>query len=384
MGEVSGSGRALPGFLGELAITALLRIACLIALLGPLLATAQYLPYLQAVPTLIQKGGLEASSKPLLALASAASIAACLARPGPSLYTLSLFFAALADPLAVAGDPWGPVKILAGLSIVLLVDTYRSTARHGQGESLQLAWPGGRKPLVHVIVFLATILGPPLALSPYIAGFVLSLKFSTENPYMSPLASFLSYNPVGVMIVALILLSVVYMLARSLTEAVVSYAVPSPRVALIELSGSANLEGIRYPLASLRGLVLSATISPALYSLVSEALTRSGILQPDTGDLVQRLARGAISLAIFMIMWIVFSRSMFHDSREPDLWGFLSTAALVPILYLTAYFAGVWDPGRGLADLSGLDVFIASSVASYYQQIWILIDLILRAAGAAP
>ena len=157
--------------------------------------------------------------------------------------------------------------------------------------------------------------------------------------------------------------------------------IPSPRVALADLSRSIDLRWIKPPLSSLRGFVLSSVITPPVYYIVREALRIAGLVVPSgQEDLYSRIALGAMGLALFLTIWSILSRSMFSEEREPTPRRIAVLALVIVSIYAISYLAGV---SIGFPASPSLDNML-SPLTAYYRDAWIVAELVVRAMGVAP
>jgi len=171
------------------------------------------------------------------------------------------------------------------------------------------------------------------------------------------------------------------MLPRQPTVAIVSYVIPSPRVALADLSRSIDLRWIKPPLSSLRGFVLSSVITPPVYYIVREALRIAGLVVPSgQEDLYSRIALGVMGLALFLAIWSILSRSMFSEEREPTPRRIAVLVLVIISIYAVSYLAGI---SIGFPASPSLDSML-SPLTAYYRDAWIVAELVIRAMGVAP
>ncbi len=361
--------------------------ASILAILVPLLLkTASYAPLVSAVPQLILSGRLDIASIPILLIVSLISCIATLAIPSPSLYTLTIFFAsmvALPEPYLRSNllTSIGLYQALAVLFVILITDVLRNHYRGSMPApiiSYEFSWRNAAKGFF-VLIAAFTII--PGLVSVYIASYIFLFKLSSASPYVAPLLSFLNNNPIGLILMASILLGVFYVLARQAIEAAALYAIPSSRIALTDLSRSVDLKWVRPPLGFFRGFVLSAVITPPIYYIVREVLRIAGIaFQNEQEDLYSRAALWIIGLALFIAIWGVLSRSIFSEEREPTLKSIASLIIVIASLYIVSYAAGI---SLGFPASSSLDR-VLSPIATYYRDAWVVTELVVRAMGAAP
>lgn len=362
------------------------RISILSILLPVLLKTIEQAPFILSIPQLILGGRLDIASIPILLIVSLISCIATLVIPSPSLYTLTLFFISLVIlPGSLSGGNLlitvGLYQAIIVLFVILIMDVVRNHYR-GVKASPVISYEASLKDLVKGFsLFLALIVAIPGFVSMYIASYIFSFKLYSVSPYLSPVISFLNSNPVGSILMASVLLGVFYMLTRQTTEAIVSYVIPSPRVALADLSRSIDLRWIKPPLSSLRGFVLSSVITPPVYYIVREALRIAGLVVPSgQEDLYSRIALGVMGLALFLAIWSILSRSMFSEEREPTPRKIAVLALVIVSIYAVSYLAGV---SIGFPASPSLDNML-SPLTAYYRDAWIVAELVVRAMGVAP
>lgn len=362
------------------------RVSILSILLPVLLKTIEQAPFILSIPQLILGGRLDIASIPILLLVSLISCIATLVIPSPSLYTLTLFFISLVIlPGSLSGGNLlitvGLYQAIIVLFVILIMDVVRNHYR-GVKASPVISYEASLKDLVKGFsLFLALIVAIPGFVSMYIASYIFSFKLYSVSPYLSPVISFLNSNPVGSILMASVLLGVFYMLTRQTTEAIVSYVIPSPRVALADLSRSIDLRWIKPPLSSLRGFVLSSVITPPVYYIVREALRIAGLVVPSgQEDLYSRIALGVMGLALFLAIWSILSRSMFSEEREPTPRKIAVLALVIVSIYAVSYLAGV---SIGFPASPSLDNML-SPLTAYYRDAWIVAELVVRAMGVAP
>ncbi|MEM2203145.1 MAG: hypothetical protein QXI22_02190 [Sulfolobales archaeon] len=362
------------------------RVSILPILLPISLKTVEQAPFILSIPQLILGGRLDIASIPILLLVSLISCIATLIIPSPSLYTLTLFFTSLVIlPGSLSGGNLlitvGLYQAIIVLFVILVMDVVRNHYRGVKAAPI-VSYEAGLKDLVKGFsLFFALIIAIPGFVSMYIASYIFSFKLYSVSPYLSPVISFLNSNPVGSILTASILLGVFYMLTRQATEAIVSYVIPSPRVALADLSRSIDLRWIKPPLSSLRGFVLSSVITPPVYYIVREALRIAGLVVPSgQEDLYSRIALGAMGLALFLTIWSILSRSMFSEEREPTPRRIAVLALVIVSIYAISYLAGV---SIGFPASPSLDNML-SPLTAYYRDAWIVAELVVRAMGVAP
>ncbi|HWQ16322.1 MAG TPA: hypothetical protein VNL13_00625 [Sulfolobales archaeon] len=362
------------------------RVSILSILLPISLKTAEQAPFILSIPQLVLGGRLDIASIPILLLVSLISCIATFIVPSPSLYTLTLFFTSLVIlPGSFSGGNLlttvGLYQAIFVLFVILVMDVVRNHYRGGAATPV-ISYEASLKDLVKGFsLFLALIIAVPCVVSIYIASYIFSFKLYSASPYLSTVISFLNSNPVGSILVASVLLGVFYMLTRQAIEAIISYVIPSPRVALTDLSRSIDLRWIKPPLSSLRGFILSSVITPPVYYIVREALRIAGlVVQSGQEDLYSRIALGVIGLAMFLAIWSILSRSMFSEEREPTPRRIAVLVLIMISIYVISYLAGV---SLGFPASPSLDNML-SPLTAYYRDAWIVAELVVRAMGVAP
>lgn len=358
----------------------------ILAILVPMiLKTSSYVSLISAVPQLVLSSRLDIASIPILFMVSLISCIATLAVPSPSLYTLTIFFASMVtlpepSPRSNLLISIGLYQAIAVLFVILVMDVLRNHYKGSVPAPIVSYESSGKDIAKGSFALLAIIMIVPGLVSVYIASYIFLFKLSSASPYVSPLLSFLN-NPVGSILMASILLGVFYVLVRNAIDAIATYVMPSPRIAIADLSRSVDLRWVRPPLGSMRGFVLSAVITPPIYYIVKEVLGIAGLaIQNEQTDLYSRAALWIIGLGLFIAIWGVLSRSIFSEEREPTLKGIAGLVIVIVCVYAVSYIAGI---SLGFPASSSLDR-VLSPLAAYYRDAWIVTELVIRAMGAAP
>lgn len=361
------------------------RISILPILAPILLETINRMPLILSIPRLIIEGRLDIASIPVLLIISLITCIATLAIPYPSLYTLTIFFTSLVtapvpSPRGSLFASIGLLQIMIALFVILVSDVVRNHYR-GLAARPVIDYEGDRGNTIKgSFLFLAITIAIPGLVSIYISSYIFLFKLNSASPYLSPVLSFLNNNPAGSVLLASILLGAFYMLARQAIDAIIPYMAPSPKVALTDLSRSAEMRWVRPPLGSMRGFVLSAVITPPIYYIVAEVLRIAGLARNMQEDLYSRAALWAIGMIIFIVIWSILSRSIFSEEKEPTLRGTAILIITIVGIYTVSYIAGA---SLGFPASSSLDAMLNPLIA-YYRDAWIVAELVMRAIGAAP
>jgi len=361
----------------RLVLEAVPRISVAILILPLLLNIGVYYALVARLPALIARGSLDIASYPILVLASLATGFAALASPSPSMFTLTVFFMALADPRLLLS--LGPYTLITSLLIVLISDVVRSIYRGSEEAYVGLE----HRPRASATGFAAlavALAAAPALFSAIASSYIFAFKLHTQSPYLEPVASFLNSNPAGSIALASIILAAFYAIARYAVDVSIIYALPSPRLASMELSTSASATWIRPSLGFLRGFIASALITPPIYYIARGAVERLGIWGTG-GDVAAGIAQGFMGIALFAIVWAIAYRGLFTEEREPSARGIAYMASAAAIIY--AVSAGIGHPLIGSTPQGDLDAFLAP-IARYYRDLWVMAELLIRAIGGAP
>ncbi len=359
-------------------IEVLPRVSILIILIPILLNIDVYVSLLARIPLLISRGSLDLASYPLLILASMLSGLASMISPSPSMFTLTIFFIALADPKLIIY--LGIYTIIIAFFITLISDAVRNIYR-GSEEALIYVNQNPRSSAIGFSAFFIVYIAFPLLMSLLIASYIFSFKLHTQSPYLAPITSFLNNNPAGSIVMASIILAVFYVLSRYATEISLLYAMPNPRLAVSELSSVANVSWVRPSLGFLRGFIVSALITPPIYYMIRGILAYLGMGIEDSGDLIASIMIGLLGFVLFALIWALVSRGLFTEEREPSTRGIIYLASITAIIYVLSLILGasLWNP----QSQRSLDTLLAP-IAQYYRDLWIMAELIIRAVGGAP
>jgi len=353
------------------------RVSVAVLLLPILMNIGPYTALLSRLPALIARGSLDIASYPILVFASLATGSAALISPSPSMFTLAVFFMALADPRLILS--LGPYTLVMSLFIVLVSDVVRSIYKGSSAFSLDLEHRVGTTARGFAVLSIALVAAPAL-FSALASSYIFSFKLRTQSPYLEPVASFLNSNPAGSIALASIILAAFYAIARYAVEVSILYALPSPRLAAAELSTAASMTWIRPSLGFLRGFIASALMTPPIYFIVRSAIERLGAWG-SPGDLATSIAQGALGLALFALIWAIASRGLFTEEREPSARGIAYLAIAAVAIY--ALSAAIGYPTLGSTSQGGLDALLAPAF-QYYRDLWVMAELLVRAMGGAP
>jgi hypothetical protein len=357
----------------RLALELIPRISVLLILTPILINIGSYIALLYSLPAIASKS-LDLASRPILIMVSIITGVAALINPSPSLYALLIFFIALSDPRVLVSI--GISTAIFALAAILMADSVRGLERLS-GSSYVSIESRARSSILGFSIAIALLVGIPLLISLYIASFISAYKIQSTSPYLAPIASFLSTNPAGSIIMASILLAVFYMIARLALDVIVLYIAPSPRVAIADLSSAAKISWVRPPLGFLRGFILSSIVSPPLYYILREILAGLGLMVLESSwEMYGRIISGAIGLAIFIAIWSLLSRGFFSEERDPSLRGSIYLSVFIMVVYV----ASLYISSRSSAGFDG----VLSPIAEYYRDIWVVLELIIRAIGASP
>lgn len=357
----------------RLALELIPRILVLLILTPILININSYTALLYSLPAIASRS-LDLASRPILLIVSIITGVVAIINPSPSLYALLIFFIALSQPGILVSI--GMSTAIFALAVILMADSVRGLERLSRGSYVSIE-SRARSSILGFSITIALLIGIPLLASLYIASFISIFKIQSTNPYLAPIASFLSTNPVGSIIIASILLAVFYMIARLALDVIVLYIAPSPRVAIADLSSAAKISWVRPPLGFLRGFILSSIVSPPLYYILREFLADLGIMVLDSSwDIYGRIISGAIGLAIFIAVWSLLSRGFFNEERDPSLRGAIYLSVFILVIYLSSLYIS----SRSSAGFDGL----LSPITEYYRDIWVVLELIIRAIGASP
>ncbi len=354
------------------------RVSILIILVPILLNINVYVSLLAKIPLLISRGSLDLASYPLLIFVSMLSGLATIISPSPSMFTLTIFFIALADPRLIIS--LGIYTIIIAFSIMLASDVVRNIYR-GSEEALIYINQSPRSLAIGLSAFFIVYIAFPLLMSLLIASYIFSFKLHTQSPYLAPITSFLNNNPAGSIVMVSIMLAVFYVLSRYAVEISLLYAMPNPRLAISELSSVANVSWVRPSLGFLRGFIVSAFITPPIYHMIRRILASLGVGIEDSGDLIASIMIGLLGLVLFALIWALVSRGLFTEEREPSIRGIIYLASITAIIYVISLILGASlltsQPQRSL------DTLLAP-IAQYYRDLWIMAELVIRAVGGAP
>ncbi|MEM4970501.1 MAG: hypothetical protein QXE01_04530 [Sulfolobales archaeon] len=354
------------------------RVSVLVILIPILLNINVYVSLLARIPLLISRGSLDLASYPMLILVSILSGLIALVFPSPSMFTLTIFFIALADPRLILS--LGIHTIIIAFFIVLASDVMRNIYR-GSEEALIHITQDPRSSLIGFSTLFTAIIALPLLISLLIASYIFSFKLHTQSPYLAPVASFLNNNPVGSIIMASIMLAIFYILSRYAVEISLLYAIPNPKLAISELSSVANISWIRPSLGFLRGFIVSALITPPIYYMIREILASLGTEVGGSGDLMSSIMLTLFGLLLFALIWALVSRGLFTEEREPSIRGIIYLISIIAVIYILSLILGVSLWGSG--SQKSLDTLLAP-ITQYYRDLWVLAELIIRAIGGAP
>lgn len=357
----------------RIALELIPRIMVLLILTPILINIGGYIALLYSLPAIASRS-LDLASRPIMIMVTIVTGVAAIINPSPSLYALLIFFIALSEPRILVSI--GVSTAILALAAILIADSVRGLERLSRGSYVSIE-SRARSSILGFSITIALLVVIPLLASLYIAVFISTFKIQSASPYLAPIASFLSTNPAGSIIMASILLAVFYMIARLAIDVVVLYIAPSPRVAIADLSSAAKISWVRPPLGFLRGFILSSIVSPPLYYTLREVLADLGIVVLESSwDIYGRIISGAIGLAIFIAVWSLLSRGFFNEERDPSLRG----AIYLGVFILAIYVASLYISSRSSAGFDGL----LSPIVEYYRDIWVVLELIIRAIGASP
>jgi hypothetical protein len=299
----------------------------------------------------------------------------------PLFYTLSLL------PLVVTGGfdvSWSAyivlvVVLLSFLSVVI------QGYREGQFSSFRVR--GFPALLVSLSSLAVIVVSLSYAISLLSWSYIEALRgVSVGSSVLEPLVSFLSGNPLGNMLVVALVLSALYHVAVNLSETLTLYLRPSRDVALKALTLDPYAP-IKPPLTSLRNAIVTLAVSPAVYALLAQSLTRLGLLPGSEEGFqpVVTLARWALSLLTLILTWALLTRALTRfDEREPGLGGIVAGLTLIALTYGLLLIAGLWDPGSEGLSLDRADSYLASTIAGYYRVLFSILELVPMLIGLAP
>jgi len=356
------------------------RISVLIVILPLLININVYAALLSRVPAIIARGGLDIASYPLLIFASLVTGVAAFISPSPSMLALAIFFMALADPRLLLAS--GLYSLIISLSIVLLADVVRGIYKSSGGFSIELEH-NIRTTIKGFTALALVMLAVPALFSALVASYIFSFKLYAQSPYVEPIASFLNSNPAGSIVLASIILAVFYVIARHAVEVSILYAIPSPRLAVAELSTVARIAWVRPSLGFLRGFIASALMTPPIYYIVRAAVEKLGVWGGSPSDIGASIAQGGLGVALFAVVWAIASRGLFTEEREPGIRGIAYIASAAAAVYVLSVAAGYPLLGPGTLGSGSLDRFLAP-VTQYYKDLWVMAELLIRAVGGAP
>ncbi len=303
-------------------------------------------------------------------------------------YMDSLFYALSLLPLAVVGFDFNAVSIPYIVLTVLIINFLSVVLqgyRDGQFSSFRVR---GLTSLAISFSSLAiTVIALSYALSLMLWSYIDALRgVSVSSSTLKPLVSFFSENPLGNMLIVVVVLSAFYYFAINLSETLILYLKPSRGVAIKALTLDPNIP-IKPPLSSLRNALITLAVSPAVYALLVLALERVGLIAGMEGgsQLAITLARWALAVLTLIVTWVLLTRTLTRfDEREPGLGGVIAGLILTVFVYTLLLITGLWDPRMEGLSLARADSYLAATITDYYRVLFSIVEIIPVLVGLAP
>lgn len=316
----------------------------------------------------------------LVALISLILVLVAVLIGSPIIYGAALLVHLLRGSASVFLEPLYLLPIFLGPAVLIIGKTWRA----GQIKSLRMRGSHVAAAVVSLALFLAGAIYLSLVLGEFVWKFVQNMKLYAriESPAAEPIVELLLVNPFGNLLVILIVLSMLYRLFAEIGEVLVLYIRPSRKTAIEAIKSSVDFNApFITPLASLRNIILSLSISPPIYYIVVAALAGIELDLPYMYSLAVRLF---IALAIFSTSWFMISKLMsIIQGAEPGVVPIAAGVAIIVLFYLLAYVAGLWSPEQGLSPTSA-DAYISKILISYYGTFLALGEAFLIVIGVAP
>lgn len=295
------------------------------------------------------------------------------------MYALALIIHIIRDPALVVFEPIYLLPVFVSPLLVTVGRIWRS----GQSKSIKIESVQMISTMAALILILLVATYVSIQVGGRVWEFLRSMRHvEISSPAAEPIVELLLRNPIGYLLIVIASLFVLYKFFVDVGETAVLFLRPSRGVAIEAIKASIDFESpFQIPLASLRNMIISLSISPPIYYLVITSLTRLEIELPYMYEMGLKFVT---ALLIFGISWFMISRLLSRiDEAEPGLSSVIAGAAMIVLVYLLSYMAALWSPEQGLS-LAEADAYISKILTEYYGTFLVVGEALLMVVGAVP
>ncbi|PUA33683.1 MAG: hypothetical protein B7O98_04525 [Zestosphaera tikiterensis] len=374
---------------GELILKVVPRLVALAVLWDSITILTQELPKVTAPQAFI----LSLISTPSNMLLTASSVVAVLtvATSSPTLYVFSVIL--LAVGRGVLGYAISP-SVIAGLALVLILDTLALTYRSGQRTSVRMGGKAFTYGVLSVAFVFLGVITASLFFSQYLTTVVTTIlsvsKYSVVK--YGVLASLID-NPLIKLCVVVLIVLFLYEVIVNVFDTASIYLRPSRKVCLSTLKNRSDIDVvIERPLQTLFTLILASLVAPVIYVFLIDIITPKlvAVLTPLSGFLKNPYVAAALSLATYALAFALTKPLISSLTvEEVKLRNLTLPATLSLFIYLSAVLIS-YDRGLTLSqsflspDFTTLSNTLYRGYLNFYTSLFYILEIIPKLVGAAP
>ncbi len=378
--------------LGELILKAVPRLVALTILWDSITILTQELPEI-TTPQALFSSFITTPSNILL---TASSITAVLtvATSSPTLYVLSTILLAVGK--GVLGYAISS-SVIAGLTLVLMLDTLALTYRSGQKTSVRISWKALTYGILSVALVFLGVLTASLFFSHYLTTIVtIVLSASKYGVLKYWFLTSLIDNPLIKLCVIVLVVVFLYVVIVNVFDVVSIYLKPSRKICLSILKNRSDIDVvIDKPLQALFTFILASLVAPVTYIflvdlLIPKLIKLVSVFTPLSYFLGNPYVVAVLGLVTYVMAFILTKpliTSFFTE--EVKLRNLLSPAILSLFVYLSAVLIS-YDKGLTLTqsflnpDFTTLSNNLYRSYLDFYTSLIYILEVIPKLVGVAP